>query len=218
MTDALRDKRIQCGRCCRERDTLQVTRCTRDGQGMKPVFPWVATSMVLLTVVQAALGCADVSDTTISPVTHPVRTTFPADYPTPEVVPDTIRTHRVTIEPSVVRFYGTAGLPDGTLLQSELYGDGASLPWWPKDLTITVQAGRWVVSVPITGERFRAGPTYRLDVWQTDNPNTRGRYEFDLVGPPAVRPWWQRTPAFVWGFLDDLVHGRLWRGPTAPRG
>ncbi len=114
---------------------------------------------------------------TIAPRTH-------------EVIEGEIHVYGVHTETSLIRFSGTAGLPDGTVLRSQLYKDGTLVPWWPTGQDIPVHDGQWTISAALGDDgrprEILVGPVYRVDVWERDDPAQHGGFSFDLVGPPPV--------------------------------
>ena len=97
---------------------------------------------------------------------------------------------------SFVTFSGAAGLPDGTVLHSQLSEGETLLSWWPTGMDIVVQNKRWVDSVDLSEigqtNKILVGPVYHYKIWQQDDPANIAGSTFDLVGPPPAEPWWQR--------------------------
>ena len=153
-------------------------------------------TLLLFSLVTAQLvtGCASNDATRLTTsVTQPVTTTT---FGSPEVIEGQIYVDRVHVESSLVTFYGTAGLPDGTILHSLLIEGEEPLSWWPTDMDMLVQNGQWTASVALDErgqvKNILVGPSYYYKVYQKDNPtNTAGAF-FDLIGPPPIEPWWRR--------------------------
>ncbi len=60
---------------------------------------------------------------------------------------------------------------------------------------------------------FPSSHWWRIDVLSTGQAKlvSEGGSRFIPVTIlPQTRPWWVQIPRFVWGLMDDLVHGRLW--------
>jgi len=91
-----------------------------------------------------------------------------------------------------IRFYGTANLSDGTLLNSQLYEDDILLSWWPANLDIMVRNENWNIVVPLgvngAPKSLLSGPSYHLILWQKNDSSVKGFFRFDLKGPPDLSP------------------------------
>jgi len=109
-----------------------------------------------------------------------------------------------------IRFSGDSTLPEGTRLQSELYEGEKKLDWWPGDKLVTVNGGKWEITVPLgkdgAPENLKIGPGYSLKIWQKDNPAVTGDFRFDLVGPPLA----QTEPKSELPLNNDLS-GSQWK-------
>jgi hypothetical protein len=127
---------------------------------------------------------------------------------TPPIYQGNILVEHVHVESSLIKFSGTAGLPEGTILHSQIYEDNVPLSWWPTTNDITVQNGQWTVSVSFgeqkTDGRISVGPQYIFDIWQEDYLDVRGEYSFDLVGPPKMQVWWKRIPSITKEFFQNI--------------
>ena len=170
--------------------------------------------VVALVFVASLAGCSgrQTPEAGQSTPTPPVTTTVPAlsGHAAEEVL--SIGPARVFFS-DFLYFHGDASLPDGTILESQLYESGKSVPWWPADQSITVDNGTWEVKVPLgingAPARLKRGPGYLFKVWQGADPSMQAVFYFDLGGPPAAGPWWKQMFHFIGGLFDDLVHGRL---------
>ena len=97
------------------------------------------------------------------------------------------------IPPNSITFRGMAGLPDGTILQSQFYkwenAEKTLETWWPADQLIQVLDGKFVINVPLgqngAPDKLLVGPSYIVEVWEKDNPSNSGGYIFDLNPPPV---------------------------------
>ncbi len=161
-----------------------------------------AIIVLLAACAQEVQSTPKQSETTGVPPTTSTTTTPPtSEGPPPpltvttpptshEVVEGQIHVYGVHVESSLIRFSGTAGLPDRTVLRSQLYQDSTLLLWWPTGQDIAVQNGEWTISVALEDDgrprEILVGPVYRVDVWERDNPAQHSGFSFDLVGPPPV--------------------------------
>ena len=155
------------------------------------VLALLLLACALSTVMSACTLSRDTSDKSPSSgVTTTMRAT------SPEVIEGTIDVYRVQVRPSLIIFWGTAGLPDGTVLHSQLYEMDSPLAWWPESTDIIVENGGWTISVALDepGEvrNILVGPRYYYEAWEKDNPVDSDGLYFDLVGPPAPEPYWHR--------------------------
>ncbi len=87
-------------------------------------------------------------------------------------------------------FEGRSTLPDATRLNTELSADGSPVAWWPEEMSVEVEGGRWQVSVPLGEEgapqELSAEKQYVLRVWEWGNPAVEAEpFPFDLSAPPA---------------------------------
>ena len=93
----------------------------------------------------------------------------------------------------ILSFSSQTKLPDGTLLQTQLSREGKPETWWPTDRLIKIKDGVWQISVRL-GESGAPSSlsneeTYRLDVWQKDNPSQKEEPLYlDMTPPPAPKP------------------------------
>jgi hypothetical protein len=113
-----------------------------------------------------------------------------ADTSTAPISPG--ETTRGTVEPSVIEnilsattfaetrgshvsVSGTAALPDGTKLRSQLWKSSQPIQWWPKDKDIEVVDGQWEILVPfdINGVPDELAYPYTFEVWIKDSPHIK---------------------------------------------
>jgi len=151
---------------------------------MLPILFALWFVLVLAVACGNAGAATSTSQTSVPP---PTVTTRPTTH---EPVEGQIHVYSVHNEPSLIQFSGTAGLPNGTILRSQLYADSTPVPWWPAGHDISVQNGQWTISVALgdggSSREILVGPFYSINVWERDNPARHGGFSFDLVGPPAV--------------------------------
>jgi hypothetical protein len=86
---------------------------------------------------------------------------------------------------------GTAELPDGTYLQTQLYEDDMPIPWWDSDQTYEVKDGKFDIEGYMLADgvyhTLSKGPSYTLMIWEEANPAVNvGGISFDLVGPAPI--------------------------------
>ncbi len=168
----------------------------------------------LLACVLAISSLASCSGVLPTPPPPPATTTFAggADPRSQEAI--SVGPVRV-FSSDYLNFRGETKLPDGTPLTSQLYENGQAVPWWPAVLPIITNNGTWEarVTLGINGApaKLAVGPQYLFKIWQVTDPSVQGLFSFDLVGPPAIRPWWQQIAYSAGHFFSDLFHGRLWR-------
>jgi hypothetical protein len=102
--------------------------------------------------------------------------------------------HAGVIPGSEISFGGSSSLPEGTVLESQLYDAEGAVDWWPDDARAEVWGprGSWDITVSLGGLSDEATGLYigspvgfRLDVWVRDDPAIRAGYSLDLMGPPA---------------------------------
>jgi hypothetical protein len=134
-----------------------------------------------------------------------VTITTPANSPV--VVEGRIDVNRVQVEPSLITFWGIAGLPDDTIIRSQLYEGETPLSWWPTDMDILIQNSQWTISVALESRgqvnNILVGPRYYYKVWQKDNPaNSTGMF-FDLIGPPKITPLWKQ--GIFWLLISIII-------------
>lgn len=100
--------------------------------------------------------------------------------------------HGTSIQAGVgsIIFSGTSELPDGTILQSQLYENDILLTWWPTDREFPVQNGKWQMKVTLgkNGAPVDVAPCsyYFLKIWVKDDPSIIGGHSFDTIGPPLI--------------------------------
>jgi hypothetical protein len=86
-----------------------------------------------------------------------------------------------------IRFFGTTELPDGTILQSQLYENDILLTWWPAEREFPIQNGNWQIEVPLgeNGAPEDVAPCsfYFLKTWVKDDPSIIDGIFFDTFGP-----------------------------------
>ena len=189
---------------------------------MNRPFALTLTFVSVLVFVASLAGCSGRQMPEAGqPTPHPPpTTTFPggADPRSQETI--SVGPARV-FSSDFLYFHGDTRLPNGTVLESQLYESGKAVPWWPADRPITSENGTWEVKVPLGVDgapaRLKTGPSYVFKVWQDADPSVQAVFYFDLVGPPAVGGEWRRQILnFIGDLFSDLIHGRLWR-TAAPR-
>ena len=149
-----------------------------------------AVLVLCFALIQATAACANGGAAThTSQASTPPATVTTAPH-SDEVAEGQIRVYSAHVEPSLILFSGTAGLPDGTVLRSQFYQDRTSVAWWPTGQDIAVQNGQWTISVALgdngSSQKILVGPFYRVNVWEKDDPALGGGYSFSLVGPAPV--------------------------------
>jgi len=87
-----------------------------------------------------------------------------------------------------VQFRGRSTLPDGTIVQTQLFGDGVALEWWPAGEQAVVHDGQWSVRVTLesAGDVSPLDPdvNYTLRAWAADDlALISAAFPFDLAGP-----------------------------------
>ena len=166
----------------------------------KSIF--VLSAWVLLMLAGTAC-CAQQLPTSTNPpaLNTPIET---ATVDLPNIAPGLVGAYYISSDESSITFKGLAGVADGTILRTQLYEDGKILEWWPADMDIRVSGREWMISVPSEPGRFASGPEYTLEIWQKDNPEIRGKYTFDFVGPPKATPFWVDWLRSVGNFFRNL--------------
>jgi len=156
---------------------------------------FIAISIMLLAATCLLVSCGYVTGAAID-------STPTADIEKPP--PDTLE----GIDPSAIKFSGlihgtsiqagggsiifsgTSELPDGTILQSQLYENDILLTWWPADREFPVQNRKWQIKVTLgeNGAPVDVAPCsyYFLKIWVKDDPSIIGGHGFDTIGPPLI--------------------------------
>jgi hypothetical protein len=100
-------------------------------------------------------------------------------------------------------FSGTSKLPDGTILQSQLYENDILLTWWPADREFPVQKRKWQIKVLLgkDGAPEDVAPCsyYFLKIWVKDDPSIIGGAGFDTIGPPMI------IPSEYSEYIDEII-------------
>jgi hypothetical protein len=148
----------------------------------------------LLFFLISLAGCSHYVDAQTTTSTNAaLTTTQPAA--SADIIAGQLDVSRIRIDFYSINITGTAGLPDGTVLHSRLFEGETALAWWPTGTDIIVRDSQWLdwVALEAAGQtkNILAGPIYRYEIWQQDDPaNTAGLF-FDIVGPPPAEPWWR---------------------------
>jgi hypothetical protein len=111
----------------------------------------------------------------------------------PPVVYSTSSAPRVIIERVQVNqgagiyVSGRSTLPDGECVQTELLANSKNVDWWPRDVCVAVDAGRWEILTALgragAPERLEPGNAYEVHAWWPKEPSeTLTRFPFDLNG------------------------------------
>ncbi len=94
-------------------------------------------------------------------------------------------TNFTSIPGSHISISGTAALPNGTKLRSQLRDSNKPIPWWPKDKDIEVIDGQWEITVPfgISGvpKELTFGNVYTIEVWVKDSPEIKDISPFGFL-------------------------------------
>ncbi len=157
---------------------LKHHRVNTEDISMKPIELLTRFLLLFLLVLSIALVCGCSHTIKDSKVTNPP-TTFNKIF------------GPVSVESSVlsIHLYGPADLPDGTILQTQLYLNNQSQIWWPANQNIQVQNGGWEITVranengtPKKLPSIEDGDSIR--VWERDNPTIMIDWTFFFPGPP----------------------------------
>jgi|WetSurMetagenome_2_1015567.scaffolds.fasta_scaffold249560_1 hypothetical protein len=127
-----------------------------------------------------------------------------------DVAPGNIGAYYVSIQESSITIKGFAGVPDGTILHSQLYEEDNILEWWPADTDILVSGNNWMISVPKESGWFNVETDYILDIWQGNDPTLRGKYMIEFNPPPNTNgPFWLEWLCSVWNSFIEFCHERF---------
>jgi len=117
---------------------------------------------------------------------------IPTAVPQPPPSPDlegTITTVGVRVAAGeLIAFEGRSTLPDGTVLETQLLADGSPVTWWPKDVPVGVEGGRWDVTVALgdgsAPEELSDDQQYAMRVWARADPSIEAQpFPFDVASP-----------------------------------
>lgn len=93
----------------------------------------------------------------------------------------------IILTPDSIDVRGTATLPDGTNLQTQLFESGNPVSWWPSDKIIQVQNGKWIIFISFNNDSAPDIPYISsnniLKVWIKDNPTITADLLFGLIPP-----------------------------------
>jgi hypothetical protein len=85
------------------------------------------------------------------------------------------------------RFFasGTALLPDGLFLRSQLFKDGVAAAWWPSEMDILIEDSKWQIDVPLgtngAPENLRFDEGYVLRVWFREDSSINAVWSYELA-------------------------------------
>lgn len=159
---------------------------------MRVTLIGIAGILIASTLTGGMVGCLGddqpgINQTDNETVTTTISTN-PSSLPSSQ---DTITVTGVHVSVSKsVYFHGSAALPDGTILLSQLYEDNKPLPWWPAGQPITVEGGKWEISVPLgtngAPSDLPPDPGYHFTVWSRDNALIKGTLYLYPGIPPVI--------------------------------
>lgn len=83
---------------------------------------------------------------------------------------------------------GRSTIPDGECVKTELLANAQSVAWWPRDICITVDSGRWEILAGLgrsgAPERLDPGAAYEIHAWwPKKQAETLTRFPFDIKAP-----------------------------------
>jgi hypothetical protein len=143
-------------------------------RGLRPVAA-TALALTLAAALLAALLAACAAPTPAPALTQPATREGPY---TLAVTGVEVRTGEG------ITFTGTATLPEGACLLSELTRDGDPVPWWPGDACTPVGGPTWEINVSLT-EDLDEDSQYALRAWWDEDPEgVADVFTFDLAPPP----------------------------------
>ena len=83
-----------------------------------------------------------------------------------------------------ISFSGRTQLPDGTLLNAQLFEGVNPVSWWPTDLNIEVKEGEWDITLHPDGimlhDELSLGKVYTFTIWEKWHPSVSKTAWFDL--------------------------------------
>ena len=111
----------------------------------------------------------------------------PSTLPTPSGPRVLVEQVRV-VDSEGIYVTGQGTLPAGECIQTELRVNGEAASWWPADVCIQPDAGRWEILVPLGRNGAPADLSkdsqYEIRAWWPDQPEeVVSRFPFDLTGP-----------------------------------
>ena len=133
-------------------------------------IPWLSILLLIPLLILAA-GCQ-------------------SDEPQPEptITTGTITIESFQVEPgNYIAITGASDLPNRTCLETMLYENDESLPWWPTDC-VRVSNSKWQVNISLgSGDiptELSQEAQYSFEVWYQDDPTVKADpFWFDLAGP-----------------------------------
>jgi hypothetical protein len=100
-----------------------------------------------------------------------------------------IMCRHIHTSPFLLLFSGTTDLPDGTVIQSQLYENGILVTWWPSDREYVVEDGEWEIKVLtneiVAYENLIPSSSYWLIILVKDDPSIIDGTYWDTIGPPV---------------------------------
>ena len=111
----------------------------------------------------------------------------------PEALGGSIAITGARVSPGEIRISGTASLPAGSCVLTELLAGESLEPWWPTSRCATSETGDWRMAVDLGRDGAPEGldPTvqYVLRARQRDDPSVEAVFWLEMAGPPEPEPW-----------------------------
>lgn len=151
---------------------------------------------VSIMIVGLFTGCTPVTDATSDTIGITGTTSIASDDTVTKLDLSTIkwsnriiRRHLHTSN-TVMIISGTSDLPDGTIIQSQLYENYVPLTWWPSDQEFVIEDGELEIKVlleeTVPHDDFIPESGYWLIIRVKDDPSIVDGVFWDTIGPPAA--------------------------------